>query len=110
VRLSGVDASGMFAVQDQTVTITVDCPTTPPSVAVDGLMLAREAGEIRFTWTDPAVPLADYVVLGSTSSQGLFFPEGNAASGAPGLLLPEPGGTMYYEVAARSAEGCLGPY
>ncbi|MDH3198983.1 MAG: hypothetical protein OEO21_12170, partial [Candidatus Krumholzibacteria bacterium] len=110
VRLEGVDETGMFALTDDTVQVTVDCPTTPPSDPVEGLMLAKEAGGIRFTWTDLPAPPGDYVVLGGDGPQEPFYPEGEAASGSSGLLLPPPAGNVYYLVAARNTAGCLGPY
>jgi len=110
VRLRGVDETGMLAMQTDEVAVTVECPVTPPADTVENLMLAREAGEIRFTWTDlPAAP-DDYVVLGTAQPQGPYLPEGSAPSGATGALLPIPEGNVFYKVAARDDPGCLGPY
>jgi hypothetical protein len=110
IRLEGVDETGMFAMQPDTVQVTVNCPATPPADAVQNLRLGREGGEIRFTWTDLPVAPADYVILSSDQPDGSYLPQGAAASGAPGLLLPERAGDTYYQVAARDALGCLGPY
>jgi hypothetical protein len=109
-RLTGADETGMLAVNDDTVRVSVECPVTPPADAVENLRLDREGGEIRFTWDDLAVPPTDYVVLSSGSAQDGFLPEGAAPSGSPGLLLPTPAGVAFYKVAAREEPGCLGPY
>ncbi len=110
VRLTGVDESGMLAVEDDTVQVTVECPTIPPAGVVENLELAREAGQIRFTWTNLSMPPADYVVLSSDAPAGPYLPQGAATNGVVGLLLPEPTGNAYYKVAARNETGCLGPY
>ncbi len=110
IGLEGVDETGMFAMDPDAVQVTVECPVAPPADAVEDLRLSKEAGQIRFTWTDLLVPPTDYVVLGSGAPDGSFLPEGSAASGAPGLLLPVASGNVFYEVAAREDPGCLGPF
>jgi len=109
-RLDGVDETGMLAVGQDTLQITVECPATPPADAVSDLQLGKEGATIRFTWTDLAQPPTDYVVLSSDEPNGPFLPEGEAAGGNPGLLLDAPAGTAFYKVAARNDPGCLGPY
>jgi hypothetical protein len=110
VRLDGVDETGMLAMDDDAVLVTVECPSTPPVDSVTNLRLDRESGKIRFTWTDLSVPPPDYVVLGGDALSGSYLPQGSEVSGAPGLLLPEPAGNVFYQVAARNEDGCLGPY
>jgi hypothetical protein len=110
VRLTGVDESGMLTLDPDSVHVTVECPTTAPSGIVQDLRLAKEDGQVRFTWTDLAESPMDYVILSSDGPEGPHLPLGSAASGSPGLLLPEPAGNAYFEVAARNADGCLGPY
>lgn len=110
VELSGVDDSGMFAASTDTVLVTVDCPTTFPPDPVAGLRIGKEAGGFRFTWTDLAIAPANYVVLSSDSPEGPFRVQGEANSGVAGLSLPDPGGNLFYKVAARNDPGCIGPY
>ena len=98
VRLDGVDSSGMLTIQPDTRTVTVECPTTPPTEVVSGLLLTKEEAGIRFTWTDLGEPPTDYVVLSSDGPSGPFLPRGNAASGDPGLLLEVPEGLAFFEV------------
>ena len=50
------------------------------------------------------------IVQPGDEPQGPFYPQGSAASGDPGLLLPQPAGNAFYKLAARSTDGCLGPY
>ena len=88
----------------------MECPITPPTETVSGLLLGKEETEIRFTWTDLVPPPTDYVVLSSDAPSGPFLPRGHAASGDPGLLVEVPEGPAFFEVAAREAPGCLGPY
>lgn len=109
VTLEGVDDQGMLAESADGLTVTVDCPSTFPTESVSGLRLGKEAGQIRFTWTDSATPGFDYVVLEGDVIAAPFYPQGSAPSGDPGLLLPTPSGIAYYKVAVRNADGCLGP-
>jgi hypothetical protein len=110
VSLLGVDAVGMYSTETDQVTVTVDCPSAYPTEPVHDLRLRKESGEIRFTWADLPDPTSDYVVLTSDSLEAPFYPEADAPSGDPGLLLPMPDGNAYYQVAVRNADGCLGPY
>lgn len=110
VTLDGVDASGMLATSADSVLVTVDCPGTYPTGGAQGLRTDKESGMLRFTWTDLPAWAGDYVVLGSDTPQGPFFPQASAPHGDPGLLLAVPAGNVFYKVAVRSAEGCLGPY
>ncbi len=110
VELSAVDGSGMFPMTPDTVLVTVDCPTTYPSDPVTGLALGKVGGDIRFTWNDLVVPPTNYVILSSDSPEGPFRVQGEAADGATGLLLPDPGGNLFFKVAARNDPGCVGPY
>ena len=100
----------MYSTETDTVIVTVDCPSVYPTEPVSDLLLGKENGEIRFTWTDLSDPTADYVILMSDTLEGDFYPEADAPSGDPGLLLPVPDGVAYYKVALRNADGCLGPY
>jgi len=109
-HVTGVDDTGMFAQLDDSLQVTVVCPTPPPVDVVEQLELNFEAGEIRFSWTDLASPPTDYVILNAESPVGAFLPAGAAPSGTPGLLLPTPPGSAYYKVAVREDPGCLGPY
>ncbi|MDH3626444.1 MAG: PKD domain-containing protein [Acidobacteriota bacterium] len=109
-RVTAVDQTGMFAENDDSLQVTVTCPTTPPVDVVENLTLSVEGTELRFTWTDLITPPTDYVVLSSETADGIVLPEGAATGGTPGLLLPTPTGTAYYQVAAREDPGCLGPY
>jgi hypothetical protein len=109
-RLDGVDEVGMLATGQATVQITVECPTTPPTEAVSGLLLGKEGTEVRFTWTDLVPPPTDYVVLSSDAPSGPFLPRGHAASGDPGLLFEVSEDLAFFKVAAREDPGWLGPY
>lgn len=110
VTLDGLDASGMLAAGADTLVVTVDCPTTVPTEVVTRLFLGKENGSLRFTWTDVPAWSGDYVVLAADSPQGPFYPQGDAPSGEPGLLLPVPEEPGFYKVAARNEAGCLGPH
>lgn len=111
ILLDGVDETGMLATHQDTLQVTVQCPTTPPADEVQDLRLDKEGTEIRFTWIDLVEPPTDYVLLSNDDPQGNFLPEGAAPSGTPGFVLPSPDGTIvYYKVAARQDPGCLGPF
>jgi hypothetical protein len=106
----GVDDTGMFAEGDDSVRVTVACPTTPPAETVEDLRLDLQGEQIHHTWQDLIPPPTDYVVLSSGTPSGVFLPVDAAPSGTPGLLIPILDGIVFYKVAAREDPGCLGPY